>query len=372
MEVTLNGSGAIDNLTYTVEAVEAPGDDLLFGGKGDDTILGEDGDDTLKGESGNDDLFGGAGDDSIRGGSGSDEIDGGSGADTINGGDDADTIIGGTAGDIVDGGSGGCDEDTLDLSGIGLFELVDVVPDSNGNGYNGVVNFLDDDLNVTASFEFYEIENIIGTPVSRSPEANPDIAEVDEDGSVDIDVLSNDTDPDNDISELTVTGANAGNGSVTVNADGTLTYEPAADFNGTDTIEYAITDPDGNTAIGTVTVTVNPVNDDPVAQDDVSSTDYQTAVNIDVLSNDSDIDGDTLEVIDAHTDDGSVMINDDGTLLFIPDDGFFGDAVIEYTVADNAGGFDTAQVIVTVSEAAPGRYRRRDRRRRRHRSGLHR
>ncbi|MCX7561934.1 Ig-like domain-containing protein, partial [Sulfitobacter sp. F26204] len=67
---------------------------------------------------------------------------------------------------------------------------------------------------------------------------------VDEDDTVTIDVLGNDTDPNGD--PLTVTEATAPNGTVTINPDGTLDYTPNPDFNGEDTITYTVEDPDGN------------------------------------------------------------------------------------------------------------------------------
>ena len=58
-----------------------------------------------------------------------------------------------------------------------------------------------------------------------------------------IDVLGNDTDVDGD--PLSVTGASALSGTVTVNPDGTLNYTPNLNFNGTDTISYDISDGNG-------------------------------------------------------------------------------------------------------------------------------
>ena len=66
-------------------------------------------------------------------------------------------------------------------------------------------------------------------------------------------MLSNDTDVDGDT--LSVTGAMATNGSVTINPDGTLNYTPNANFNGTDTISYDISDGNGGVATGTLTIT---------------------------------------------------------------------------------------------------------------------
>ena len=96
-----------------------------------------------------------------------------------------------------------------------------------------------------------------------APIALNDSATTSEDTPVVIAVLANDTDPDGDA--LTVTSAVAGRGSVAINPDGTLTYTPAADFNGQDTIVYTITDGEGGRSSATVTITVTAANDPPTA-----------------------------------------------------------------------------------------------------------
>ena len=182
------------------------------------------------------------------------------------------------------------------------------------------------------------------------PVAEPDCAATTEDTAVDIDVLVNDTDPQGQV--LTVVGATAEHGVVTVNADGTLHYVPDANFNGTDSISYTITDPDGNTAIGHVVVTVTPENDAPDAVADAASTLVDTAVIIPVLANDTDVDGDALSVLGSPVSaEGAVVVNADGTLTFTPNAGFTGTATISYQITDGNGGTDTATVSVEV--AAP-------------------
>jgi len=99
--------------------------------------------------------------------------------------------------------------------------------------------------------------------VDGTPDAVDDTITTDEDTPVIIPVLGNDTDPEG--SALTVTGASTpANGTVTINADGTITYTPNANFNGADTFTYTITDEDGNQDTATVTVNITPVNDAPV------------------------------------------------------------------------------------------------------------
>ena len=148
--------------------------------------------------------------------------------------------------------------------------------------------------------------------------------------------------------------ASAANGSVSINVDGTLDYIPNANFNGTDTISYEIADGNGGTSTASVTVTVNAVNDGPVASDDSATTNEDTSVIIDVLSNDSDIDGDSLTVTSASAANGSVSINVDGTLDYIPNANFNGTDTISYEIADGNGGTSTASVTVTVNAVNDG------------------
>ena len=306
------------------------------------------------GEDGNDTLNGGSGDDFIFGEGGDDTIIGGAGADTLSGGDGRDTFIGGDDGDTVDGGANGDDFDVLDLTGEGPFRIINQTPDSNGNGTDGTVEFLDTDGNVTGTLQFTEIEQILGEDVTEpddTPVAVDDVDATDEDTSVTIDVLENDTDPNGD--PLMVISATAENGEVVINADGTITYTPDANFNGDDTITYVISDPDGNTDEGEVLVTVAPINDDPDARDDQAATPVNTTVVIPVLANDVDVDGDMLTVTDATSDFGDVVINPDGTVEFTPDTDFQGNATINYTVSDGNGGTDTAIVTVAVGDTGP-------------------
>ena len=207
---------------------------------------------------------------------------------------------------------------------------------------------IDKHFNGTA--EYLSFSDTVDNKGNTDPTPAPDTAETDEDVPVTIDVLGNDSDPDGD--PLTVTGASSPNGSVTVNPDGTLTYTPNPDFNGTDTITYTVTDGNGGSATSTVTVTVNPVNDAPEAVDDTATTPFNTPVTIAVLGNDSDVDGDVLAVTGTPTSaDGTVVVNGDGTITFTPNTGFTGTAVIDYTITDPDGLTDSAQVFVTVGDA---------------------
>jgi len=191
--------------------------------------------------------------------------------------------------------------------------------------------------------------NVTISSVNDVPVANTDNATTDEDDFIVINVLTNDTDADGD--SLTVTGANApSNGSVQVNGGATITYTPDNDFNGSDSFTYTIIDGNGGTNTGTVNVTVNAINDAPVAVDDAAGTNEDNAVMISVLVNDSDVDLDTMTVTTASSpSNGSVQINSGTTITYTPNQHYFGADSFTYTISDGAGGTDTATVNVTVS-----------------------
>ncbi len=187
-----------------------------------------------------------------------------------------------------------------------------------------------------------------GTVTNPAPTAVNDSATTAEDTPIGaINVLGNDTDPDGD--PLIVTAASATNGTVTINPDGTLRYVPNANFNGTDTIIYTISDGNGGTSTAAVTITVTAVNDVPVAVDDAATTNEDQPVTIGVLGNDSDVDGDPLTVTAASSPNGTVVINADGTISFTPAANFNGPTTITYTISDGKGGTATATVNVTVN-----------------------
>src|SRR5207302_10155153 len=113
-------------------------------------------------------------------------------------------------------------------------------------------------------------------------------------------VLGNDSDVDGDtLTAVLVSGPTKG--SLTLNANGSFTYTPNANVNGTDSFTYKANDGalDSNTA--TVTITINAVNDAPVAQNDGYTTDEDTSLTVNVaqgvLVNDADVEGDTLTAV---------------------------------------------------------------------------
>jgi len=188
---------------------------------------------------------------------------------------------------------------------------------------------------------------------NEPPAAVDDAYIVDEDVQLSVaetdGVLRNDTDPESD--PLTaVLVSDVSYGSLTLNADGSFTYTPAANFNGTDSFTYKANDGKADSNQATVAITVNPVDDPPVATDDSASTIEETPVTIDVLANDSDVDGDTLTVASVIQPANGVVTNNGTDVTYTPNSGFTGTDVFTYTVSDGNGGADTATVTVTVSE----------------------
>ena len=215
------------------------------------------------------------------------------------------------------------------------------------------------------------------TDVNDAPVAGDDDASTREDTSIEMRVLDNDSDQDAattlSVAAVgtpdgvdTATEINPASGTVAITDNGTtVTYTPAADFHGTDTFTYQVSDnhqeSDGTdaalTAVGTVTVTVNPVNDRPVAVDDTVTIDEgATGAQIDVITgtgtgSDSDVDGDTLSVSAVGSaSHGATAITAGSTtsVTYTPDAGFAGIDRFTYTVSDGQTPALTATGTVTV------------------------
>jgi hypothetical protein len=184
------------------------------------------------------------------------------------------------------------------------------------------------------------------TPVEDAPVGMDDVATTAEEQPVEIAVLDNDLDPDGD--PLSVIDLDApAHGSATTDGT-TVTYTPTLDFFGTDTWAYTIADPGGLTGTATVTVVVTPVNDAPVAVDDSTTTPEEQPVEITVLDNDLDPDGDPLQVTSAGMPDHGTATTDGTTVTYTPTLNFDGTDTWMYTIEDSGGLTATATVRVDV------------------------
>lgn len=114
-------------------------------------------------------------------------------------------------------------------------------------------------------YGFGLVDAIAAVGVNSSPNHTPvaadDFASTMENTAVTINVLANDTDPDNDsLSVLAVTQHQNDGGIASINADNTITYTPADGFSGDAVFDYTVSDGNGGTDTATVSVTVNPAN----------------------------------------------------------------------------------------------------------------
>jgi len=185
---------------------------------------------------------------------------------------------------------------------------------------------------------------------NTAPVATNEFASTNEDAAINGDVGDNTSDADSDTLTHSVEAGNgASNGNVVMNADGTYTYTPNADFNGTDSFTYTVKDGKGGVDTATVNVTVTAVNDAPVAQTGiVTTTAEDNSVTGSVTS--SDVDGGTPNYsVSGNPANGSVTMNPDGTYTYTPNANFNGSDSFDYTVNDGKGGVDTATVNINVT-----------------------
>ncbi|PCH75304.1 MAG: hypothetical protein COB98_09145 [Flavobacteriaceae bacterium] len=227
------------------------------------------------------------------------------------------------------------------------------VPASNYNGTVPTITYTLSDGVLTDTTDIVITVN----PVADNTIAVDDTVSVDEDASVEINVVANDTDDDGNatVNSPVDTFTQPANGTTELNANGTIKYTPNADFNGTDTFTYI--NKDGETA--TVTVTVNPTNDAPVAEDDTVEIQEGEAIVINVIQNDEDsndpsggIDPTSVTII-SQPANGTVTVDaTTGEVTYTPDTGYYGSDTFEYSVCDTGNPLpplcDTATVSITI------------------------
>ncbi|WP_321288486.1 Ig-like domain-containing protein [uncultured Sunxiuqinia sp.] len=186
--------------------------------------------------------------------------------------------------------------------------------------------------------------------VIAEPQAINDSRSTPEDTPITIAVLANDLDCDDNLvnSSLEIT-SDPTNGVVVVNSNGTVTYTPNTNYNGSDQFTYQICDAYGQCDEATVTINVTPVNDPPVAVDDLNNTFVNQETTGKVLTNDYDIDGNSLSTtLQSGPSNGTLVFNTDGTYSYTPNAGYLGEDVFTYLLSDGQGGTDMASVYITV------------------------
>jgi len=259
--------------------------------------------------------------------------------------------------------------DVATITGIGTIVInpggtYTFTPELNYNGTVPTITYTISDGNGGSDTADLEITV---TPVNDPPVALNDSNITNEDTPVSGSVIANDSDVDGNLNPASYSAVSGpANGILVLNPNGSYVYTPDPDFNGTDTFTYEVCD------LGlpvycdqaTVTITVNAVNDTPVAYDDYFTTPEDTPVSGNVLVNDSDPEGDLLTVVDFTVDGttypagiaatitgvGTIVLNGDGTFTFTPDTNYNGSVPdVEYTVSDSNGGSNTGTLFITVT-----------------------
>ncbi len=226
-----------------------------------------------------------------------------------------------------------------------------------------VISAVEDVLNCTVDVNasstdngLYPNEDFELTANNEAPNAVNDApaAILEDSGANTIDVLANDNDPDAG-DAITIIGITQGtNGVVAItNGGADLSYTPNADYFGVDSFTYTIEDMEGLTDTATVSMTITSVNDVPMAFDDTAiAIENGGIIYIDVLANDTDIDGDSLNIDGVTQGTNGAVILETGNVSYTPDTDFSGTDSFTYTIIDGNGGSDTATVNVTVQPEA--------------------
>lgn len=194
----------------------------------------------------------------------------------------------------------------------------------------------------------FRISAVLVPPVTV-PTAADDAFELDEDAVLNGDVSDNDAlsdDGGNVWSALT----QPEDGNLVLNADGSFSYTPDAGFNGSDSFIYELCDADDDCSTATVSLTVDAVDDAPLAADDAFTLDEDTVLEGDVSTNDTlSDDGGNVWTTVMNPDDGTFVFNADGTFSFTPEADFNGGNVFTYSLCDVDNNCSTATVTLTVN-----------------------
>ncbi len=216
------------------------------------------------------------------------------------------------------------------------------------------------DQTVRVAFDNFVVEGALDCP-NTAPVAAGDAYTTDEDVFLNVPavgLLVNDSDPEGDpLSASLVNGPGPNNGTVVVNPDGSFTYTPNANFNGTDTFTYAASD-GAESAPATVTITVTPVNDAPVAVDGAYTAYLDTPLAVavpGVLARATDVDGDALSaLLVSGPSHGTLTLNEDGSFTYTPAEDYLGGDSFTYHASDASLESEEATVNITVRAACNG------------------
>lgn len=219
-------------------------------------------------------------------------------------------------------------------------------PDLNQNGADSFtfrVKNSNNDISAVATVSV----NIAA--INDPPVAVNDTLTVDEDSVGNVNVLANDSDVEGNIlSVMSVT--QPGKGSVIINGDNTITYTPQANYSGSDSFSYMVSDGAGGSASAMVLVTVNPINDAPVAQNGIVNVNEDSSVSTSMVATDVDSTSLTYSVITAPTHGTLVVTNaNTGAYTYTPNNNYNGTDSFTFKVSDGQIDSNVATVNITVN-----------------------
>ncbi len=190
---------------------------------------------------------------------------------------------------------------------------------------------------------------------NQPPVVTPATLSTTVDTPIDFDPSAVSSDPDGDPIRLQSFGLPA-HGRLEF-AGGTLTYMPDPGFSGEDSFTCTVEDGHGGTATGIVRITVDTPNTSPIARPDQATTSHGTPVEIPLLDNDEDPDGDPLSLTGLGIPaNGQLALNPNGSVTYTPEPGYSGADSFTYTVADGRGGHAVGEVQITVAPPPPQLY----------------
>lgn len=224
-------------------------------------------------------------------------------------------------------------------------------PTANFNG-TAVITYSATDGKVTTPVT--ATQNVTVTAVNDAPTITvPTVAAIDEDSAAGVTFTVATADPDAGDTVTTTATVPANQGTVTKNADGTFTFKPAANFNGTATIALSATDGVVTTpTTATLNITVNPVNDPATLAPLAVEVDEDEALNLSDFLTVNDVDGSSSAVdvdITTQPDNGTVVVTANGDVIYTPDADYNGSDSVGFTLTDDGGATSTFTVVITVN-----------------------
>ena len=185
-----------------------------------------------------------------------------------------------------------------------------------------------------------------GIILNSAPFVDNQSFNVNEDETLSSTIEASDVNND-DLTYSLVSGPASGNFEFSNN--GNFTYTPSENFNGVDSLTVKVNDGKEDSNIATISINVTAVNDSPKLLDDSYSVLEDSSMILDVLSNDSDNDGDNLVIVSSSgPSNGTLVINGDNTITYTPNINFTGSDSFQYTVSDGSLS-QSATVSLTVS-----------------------